>query len=168
VVIAQHMPQGFTARFAERLARTTGFDVAEATGREVLRPGMIRIAPGDRHLRVARKGDRLICQIGDDAPVGSHRPSIDVLFASVAAALGKRAVGMILTGMGSDGAKGLMMMRTAGAHTLGEAESSCTVYGMPKAAMRLGAVAEEREIDGLAECLRGWLAADCAVPETTR
>ena len=168
VVIAQHMPPGFTARFAERLARTTGLDVAEATDREVLRRGMIRIAPGDRHLRVARKGDRLTCRLGDDAPVASHRPSIDVLFASVATALGKQAVGMILTGMGSDGAKGLMMMRAAGAHTLGEAESSCTIYGMPKAAMRLGAVAEERGIDGLAERLRGQFAGDRTVPELMR
>ena len=168
LVIAQHMPQGFTARFAERLARTTGLDVTEATDREVLHRGMIRISPGDRHLRVARKGDRLICRLGDDAPVGGHRPSVDVLFASVATALGKRAVGMILTGMGSDGAKGLMMMRTAGAHTLGEAENSCTVYGMPKAAMRLGAVAEEWGIDGLAECLRGPFAGHRAVPELMR
>ncbi len=168
VVIAQHMPPGFTARFAERLARTTGLDVAEATDREVLRRGMIRMAPGDRHLRVARHGDRLTCRLGDDAPVASHRPSIDVLFASVATALGKQAVGMILTGMGSDGAKGLMMMRAAGAHTLGEAESSCTIYGMPKAAIRLGAVAEERGIDGLAERLRGQFAGDRTVPELMR
>jgi two-component system chemotaxis response regulator CheB len=168
LVIAQHMPQGFTARFAQRLARTTGLDVAEATDREVLHRGMIRMAPGDRHLRVDRKDGRLICRLGDDAPVGSHRPSVDVLFASVATALGKRAIGVILTGMGSDGAKGLLRMRAAGAHTMGEAERSCTVYGMPKAAMRLGAVAEELEIDGLAERLRGQLAADCAAPETTK
>jgi two-component system chemotaxis response regulator CheB len=168
LVIAQHMPQGFTARFAERLARTTGLDVAEATDREVLRRGMVRIAPGDRHLRVARKSDRLICRLGDDAPVGRHRPSVDVLFTSVATALGKRAVGVILTGMGSDGAKGLLRMRAAGAHTLGEAESSCTVYGMPKAAMRLGAVAEELEIDGLAERLRSPFAGGRTVPELMR
>ncbi|MEE8454589.1 MAG: chemotaxis-specific protein-glutamate methyltransferase CheB [Limibaculum sp.] len=168
LVIAQHMPQGFTARLAERLARTTGLDVAEAADRESLHHGMIRISPGDQHLRVARKDNRLICRLGDDIPVGGHRPSVDVLFASVATALGKRAVGMILTGMGSDGAKGLMMMRTAGAHTLGEAESSCTVYGMPKAAMRLGAVAEEWGIDGLAECLRGPFAGHRTVPELMR
>jgi len=168
VVIAQHMPPGFTARFAERLARTTGLDVAEATDREVLAHGMIRIAPGDRHLRVADHGGRLICRLGVDAPVGGHRPSVDVLFASVAAALGKRAIGVILTGMGRDGAEGLLRMRTAGAHTMGEAEISCTIYGMPKAAMRLGAVAEELEIDCLVERLRGQLVADCAAPETTR
>jgi len=167
MVIAQHMPQGFTTRFAERLARTTGLDVAEATDREVLHRGMIRMAPGDRHLRVARTGDRLICRLGDDAPVASHRPSVDVLFASVATALGKRATGVILTGMGRDGAKGLMMMRGTGAHTMGEAERSCTIYGMPKAAMQLGAVAEELEIDGLAERLLVQFVADRAAPETT-
>ena len=87
--------------------------------------------------------------------------------ASVAAVLRKRALGVILTGMGSDGAKGLMLMRSAGAHTLGEAEKSCTIYGMPKAAMRLGAVAEELDVDGLAERLRGLCAGDHTVPETT-
>ncbi len=168
LVIAQHMPPGFTARFAERLARTTGLDVAEAADREVLHRGMIRMAPGDRHLRVARHGGRLICRLGDDPPIGSHRPSVDVLFTSVATALGKRAIGVILTGMGSDGAKGLSMMRAAGAHTLGEAESSCTIYGMPKAAMRLGAVAEELEIGGLAAHLRGRLDSARAAPGATR
>ncbi|MHA1529218.1 MAG: chemotaxis-specific protein-glutamate methyltransferase CheB [Alphaproteobacteria bacterium] len=164
VVIAQHMPPGFTARLAERLARATGLDVAEASDREVLERGTIRIAPGDRHLRVARHRGRLICRLGDDPPVGNHRPSIDVLFTSVAAALGKRAAGVILTGMGSDGAKGLARMRLAGAHTFGEAEKSCTVYGMPKAAMRLGAVAEEHGIDGLAERLLGQPASAQADP----
>ncbi len=168
LVIAQHMPPGFTARFAERLAQATGFDVAEAADREVLHPGMIRMAPGDRHLRVARHGGRLICRLGDDPPIGSHRPSVDVLFTSVATALGKRAIGVILTGLGSDGAKGLSMMRAAGAHTLGEAESSCTIYGMPKAAMRLGAVAEELEIGGLAAHLRGQFDSARAAPGATR
>jgi two-component system chemotaxis response regulator CheB len=168
VVIVQHMPPGFTARFAERLARTTGLDVAEAADREVLASGMIRIAPGDRHLRVVRHGGRLICRLGDDPAVGGHRPSVDVLFTSVAAALGKRAAGVILTGMGSDGAKGLLEMRAAGAHTFGEAKRSCTVYGMPKAAMQLGAVAEEQRIDGLAERLLVRPAGARAAPGATR
>ena len=168
IVIAQHMPQGFTARFAERLARSTGLDVAEASDREVLLSGMIRIAPGDRHLRVARQGDRMICRLGEDGPVSGHRPSVDVLFASVATALRERAVGVILTGLGSDGAKGLMMMHAAGAHTLGEAESSCTVYGMPKAAMHMGAVAEELKIGDLAERLHGQFTGARADPENTR
>jgi two-component system chemotaxis response regulator CheB len=168
VVIVQHMPPGFTARFAERLARATGLDVAEASDREALASGMIRIAPGDRHLRVVRHGGRLICRLGDDPPVGSHRPSVDVLFTSVAAVLGKRAAGVILTGMGCDGAKGLLEMRAAGAHTFGEAKRSCTVYGMPKAAMRLGAVAEERKIEGLAERLLGQSAGTRAAPGAAR
>jgi two-component system chemotaxis response regulator CheB len=168
VVIVQHMPRGFTARFAKRLARATGLDVAEAADREVLASGMIRIAPGDRHLRVARHAGRLICRLGDDPAVGGHRPSVDVLFTSVAAALGRRAAGVILTGMGSDGAMGLLEMRAAGAHTFGEAERSCTVYGMPKAAMRLGAVAEEQRIDGLAERLLGQPTSTGAAPGATR
>ncbi len=168
VVIAQHMPPGFTARFANRLARATGLDIAEAADREVLRSGMIRIAPGGRHLRVAREGGGLTCLLGDDPAGGSHRPSVDVLFASVAAALGKRAVGVILTGMGSDGAEGLLRMRATGAHTMGEAEASCTVYGMSKAAMRLGAVVEELAIDDLAERLLGHLDSDHAVPGAPR
>jgi two-component system chemotaxis response regulator CheB len=168
VVIVQHMPRGFTARFAERLARSTGLDVAEAADREVLASGKIRIAPGDLHLRVVRRGGRLICRLGDDAPVASHRPSVDVLFASVAAALGERAAGVILTGMGSDGARGLLEMRAAGAHTFGEAERSCIVYGMPRAAMRLGAVAEEQRIDALAQRLLGPPASPHAAPGATR
>jgi two-component system chemotaxis response regulator CheB len=168
MVIVQHMPMGFTARFAERLARTTGLDVAEAVDREILQRGMIRIAPGDRHLRVARQGERLVCQVSDDPLVGGHRPSVDVLFSSVAAILRQRALGVILTGMGSDGAKGLMQMRAAGAHTLGEAETSCTIYGMPKAAMRLGAVAEELDVDSLSERLRSFCAGNCSHPETMR
>lgn len=154
VVIAQHMPPEFTARFASRLQRLTGLDVAEARDREPLAPGSIRIAPGGSHLRVARTGGRLVCRLGEEPPVGGHRPSIDVLFDSVSESVAGRALGLILTGMGSDGAAGLQRMRAAGADTLGEAEASCVVYGMPKAAMRLGAVAEELEIDQLAARLR--------------
>ena len=168
LVIAQHMPQGFTARFAERLARATGLDTAEAAEGDVLGRGMIRIAPGGRHLRVARHGGRLVCRVGDDPAVGGHRPSIDLLFASVAEVLGKRAAGVILTGMGSDGAEGLLRMRDAGAHTMGEAEGSCTVYGMPKAALRLGAVTEEMEIDDLAERLLGEFANSPTATRATR
>ncbi len=168
MVIAMHMPPGFTTRLAERLARTIGLDVAEAADHEALKSGMIRIAPGDRHLRIVRRGDRLTCRLGDDPAVGGHRPSVDELFASVAAALGNRAAGVILTGMGSDGAKGLLQMRAAGALTFGEAERSCTVYGMPKAAMRLGAVVEERDINGLAERLLGQPAGPRAAPGANR
>ena len=168
LVIAQHMPAGFTARFAERLARATGLDVAEAAEGDVLGRGNIRIAPGDRHLRIARRGGRLICRLCDDPAVGGHRPSIDLMFASVAEVLGRRAAGLILTGMGSDGAEGLLRMRAAGAHTMGEAEASCTVYGMPKAAMRLGAVAEEMQIDDLAERLHGEFAGAHATTRATR
>jgi len=134
--------------------------VTEAKDREPLCPGIIRIAPGGHHLRLARSGAQLVCRLGDEPPVGGHRPSIDVLFDSVAEAVGERALGLILTGMGSDGAAGLRHMRDAGADTLGEAERSCVVYGMPKAAMSLGAVAEELAIDKLALRLRSQFGGD--------
>ena len=150
MVISQHMPANFTARFAERLARTTGRDVAEAKDGEFLESGMIRLAPGGQHLRVARSTGRLISRLADDPPIGNHRPSVTALFSSVARECGKRSIGLILTGMGSDGAEGLQEMRKVGAKTCGEAEVSCTVYGMPKAAKQIGAVMHELPIDELA------------------
>ena len=98
-----------------------------------------------------------MCQTGDDAQINNHRPSVDALFSSVANACGKRAVGVILTGMGRDGAQGVLQMRTAGSRTFGEAESSCTVYGMPKAARQIGAVLDELAIDDLAMQLAGCI-----------
>jgi two-component system chemotaxis response regulator CheB len=154
MVITQHMPPMFTARFAERLASATGIDTAEASQGEVLQRGRIRIAPGDQHLRILRRSGRLVCALDGDPPVSGHRPSVDVLFESVASASESRAVGIILTGMGRDGATGLLSMRRAGALTLGEAEASCVVYGMPKAAMQAGAVSRELEIDQIAARLR--------------
>jgi two-component system chemotaxis response regulator CheB len=168
IAVAQHMPHVFTARFAERLARTNGLDVAEAADGEVLGQGMIRVAPGEQHLRVVRSGDHVIAQLGDDPPVNGHRPSVDVLFSSAAVHLGARAIGVVLTGMGSDGAKGLMEMRKAGAQTFGEAEESCTIYGMPKAAKLMGAVGDELEIDCLAARLRDLIAGKACAHETTQ
>ncbi len=158
IVITQHMPPYFTARFAERLAAATGIDSAEAAHGEVLERGRIRIAPGDQHLRILRRAGRLVCALSSDPPAGGHRPSVDLLFDSVASAAEGRAVGIILTGMGKDGATGLLRMRDAGAFTVGEAEHSCVVYGMPKAAMQAGAVCQEMEIDQIAERLRCSLA----------
>jgi len=166
VLIAQHMPQSFTARFAARLARTTGLDVAEASDREVLAAGMVRIAPGDRHLRVTRRGDRLVTAVSGEPPAGGCRPSIDLLFASVAEVSGARAAGAILTGMGRDGAEGLARMRAAGAYTLGEAAESCVVYGMPRVAMELGAVTEELAIDRLAQRLVDIVTGGGTPPDT--
>lgn len=150
VVITQHMPEGYTDRFARRLCDKLGRDVAEARDSEPLSTGMVRIAPGNRHLEVQAGGRRLLTRLGDSVPVSGHCPSVDVLFGSVARAAGPSAVGVILTGMGRDGAAGLRAMRGAGAATLGQSERTCVVYGMPRAARELGAVEEEHDLDRLA------------------
>lgn len=149
LVVTQHMPVGYTARFARRLAERLGRDVAEARDGEAIVPGMIRIAPGDRHLEVLSDGGRLRTRLSDADPVSGHRPSVDVLFASVARAVGPAAVGVILTGMGRDGAAGLRAMRAAGAACLGQSERTCVVYGMPRAAREFGAVEEELDLERL-------------------
>ncbi len=151
ILVTQHMPAGFTSSFARRLDQQCAMTVVEATdGRRVL-PGHVYIAPGARHLELRRTGAHYQCVLHDGPPVSGHRPSVDVLFRSVAAAAGAKSVGMILTGMGRDGAAGLLQMRQAGARTFGQSEASCLIYGMPKAAMQAGAVETEMPLDRLAE-----------------
>ncbi len=149
VVITQHMPPEFTTRLAARLDSVLPHTVAEARDGEALAPGNIRIAPGIQHLKIERRGNELVTRLDPSAPVSGHRPSVDVMFSSVAAAAGPRAVGVILTGMGRDGADGMLAMRRAGAHCIGQSEQSCVVYGMPRAARELGAVHEEQDIEAL-------------------
>ncbi|MCI4663434.1 MAG: chemotaxis response regulator protein-glutamate methylesterase [Neomegalonema sp.] len=149
VVAVVHMPENYTGRFAARLASQTGHDVAEAREGEKLRPGAIRIAPGSHHLEVAKAGTEYVTKLSMSDPVSGHRPSVDVCFRSVAAAAGGQGLGVILTGMGRDGASGLLQMRQAGALCLGESEKSCVVYGMPKAARDAGAVNEEHHLEKL-------------------
>jgi two-component system chemotaxis response regulator CheB len=150
ILITQHMPPGFTSSFARRLDAQCDVTVLEATdGRRIL-PGHVYIAPGARHLELARSGAHYECRLHDGPPVSGHRPSVDVLFRSVAVAAGSSAVGMILTGMGRDGADGLLAMRRAGARTYGQSETSCLIYGMPKAAIVAGAVETELPLDRLA------------------
>ncbi|MFT4792507.1 MAG: two-component system chemotaxis response regulator CheB [Paracoccaceae bacterium] len=149
IVITQHMPANYTARFASRLGEQLGRDVCEARDGEAIGPGSIRIAPGDLHLEVSRAGRQVLCSLSDGPAVSGHRPSVDMLFHSVAKAFGASAVGAILTGMGRDGAIGMREMRRAGAHCLGQGPESCVVYGMPKAAMEIGALDETRELDAL-------------------
>ena len=139
-LVTQHMPAQFTATFAPRLNSFSKALVSEARHGERVLPGHIYIAPGDRHLRLGRSGANYICCLDDSPPVSGHRPSVDVLFSSVAEVAGNRGVGAILTGMGRDGADGLLEMRGAGARTLGQDEASSVVYGMPKAAQEIGAV----------------------------
>jgi two-component system chemotaxis response regulator CheB len=142
VLIAQHMPPGFTRSFAQRLDGLCRIHVKEAEHGERVLPGYAYIAPGGYHLSLGRSGANYVAHLDQEPPVNRHRPSIDVLFDSVAKHAGKNAIGMILTGMGKDGAEGLLRMKQAGAHTLAQDEASCVVYGMPREAVALGAVDE--------------------------
>ncbi|MGQ9524031.1 MAG: protein-glutamate methylesterase/protein-glutamine glutaminase [Armatimonadota bacterium] len=138
-VIVQHMPEGFTAAFARRLNDVCTMDVREARDEDPVVPGVALVAPGNRHLVLKRSGARYYVQVKDGPAVHFQRPSVDVLFHSVATAAGRNAVGVLLTGMGADGAKGLQAMRENGARTLAQDEATCVVYGMPKEAVRIGA-----------------------------
>lgn len=152
-VIAQHMPASFTKSFAHRLDRVCPAKVQEASTGSKLTPGHIFLAPGGTlHLEVSGAGD-LHCRLRPGDRVNGHCPSVDVLFESVARACGAHAVGLILTGMGRDGASGLLSMRKAGARTFGQNESSCIVYGMPKAAFDIGAVEKQLPLDRLAAAI---------------
>jgi two-component system, chemotaxis family, protein-glutamate methylesterase/glutaminase len=139
MVIVQHMPREFTRRFAERCNVQTAVRVKEAEAGDEIVPGLALIAPGGLHLRVRRSGRRYEVALDEQPPVNRHRPSVDVLFETVAQAAGPRAVGVLLTGMGSDGARGLLAMRRAGARTIAQDEKSCVVFGMPREAIGLGA-----------------------------
>jgi two-component system chemotaxis response regulator CheB len=142
ILIAQHMPAGFTNSFAQRLNGLCRIKVSEAVHGERVLPGHAYIAPGGFHLSLTRSGANYVAQVDQAPPVNRHRPSVDVLFDSAARHAGKNAIGVILTGMGRDGAEGLMRMRQAGAHTFAQDEASCVVFGMPREAIALGAVNE--------------------------
>ena len=161
-VIVQHMPEGFTRSFAQRLDGCCAMEVREATDGDVLSRGMALIAPGNRHMIVQRSGAQLLVRLKDGPPVYHQRPSVDVLFQSVARTAGRNAVGVILTGMGSDGAKGLRMMRDAGAWTIAQDEESCVVFGMPKEAIDLGAVCEVRSLSHIAPAAMNALTSEDA------
>jgi two-component system, chemotaxis family, protein-glutamate methylesterase/glutaminase len=149
-VITQHMPASFTASFAARLDKICAPVVREAKDGDPVEPGRVYIAPGgETHLTI-RGLSRRTCRLTMSDPVNGHRPSVDVLFGSVAETAGAAAVGVILTGMGRDGAKGLLAMKQAGAMTIGQNESSCVVYGMPKAAFELGAVDQQLPLSAIA------------------
>jgi two-component system chemotaxis response regulator CheB len=153
ILITQHMPPGFTASFARRLNDICRMSVCEAGSGQRVLPGHVYIANGSRHLELGRTGAQYFCRLHDGPPVSGHRPSVDVLFRSVAAAAGGNALGIILTGMGRDGAAGLLEMRRAGARTLGESEASCLIYGMSKVAQEIGAVEAELPLDRLAAAI---------------
>jgi two-component system chemotaxis response regulator CheB len=159
VAVVQHMPAGFTASFARRLDQTCRIEVREAVDRDRLVAGRCLIAPGNRHLVLHRSGAQYVVEVRDGPLVSRHRPSADVLFRSAARAAGPNALGVIMTGMGDDGAKGLLEMRQAGAATLGQDEATCVVYGMPKEAARLGATAAEVPLHRIAAEIMRFAAA---------
>lgn len=138
ILIVQHMPVGFTKEFAESLAKICRFEVQEASDRDLIKPGRILIAPGDSHMAVESKPLSKVVRLADSPPVNGHRPSVDVLFASVARAYGNRCMAVIMTGMGRDGAAELGTIHRHGGVTVAQDESSCVVYGMPKAAVESG------------------------------
>jgi two-component system chemotaxis response regulator CheB len=157
VLIAQHMPAGFTARFAARLDELTDLTVVEAGDRMVLESGHAYVARGDHHLRLERSSGQLKCRLSQDGPASGHRPSVDVLFESVARTVGPLAVGAILTGMGRDGALGIKAMRDAGAYTVGQSQSSALVYGMPRVAFEEGGVVDQAPLEMVASRLAAAL-----------
>ena len=159
MVIVQHMPPGFTAAFARQLDRTCRVRVAEASDGAHLEPGLALVAPGGRHLRVGRRAGALVGEVDDGPLVSRHRPSVDVLFRSVAHVAGADAVGVLLTGMGDDGADGLREMKRAGAHTIAQNEATSVVFGMPREAIVRGAVDEVAPLSRIAAAILDRVAA---------
>lgn len=154
IVVVQHMPEKFTKAFADRLNGLAKLYVKEAEhGDKVLR-GMALIAPGDRHMILRADAGGYFVEINDGPPVNRHRPSVDVLFRSVAQVAGKNALGILLTGMGADGAQGLLEMKETGAHTIAQDEKSCTVFGMPREAIKLGAAIEVKNLQQITTYIR--------------
>lgn len=150
ILVVQHMPETFTGAFAKRLNSLVRPQVIEAQGGERVEAGKVYIAPGHSHLRIKKAVAGFVTELLQTPPVNRHRPSVDVLFDSAAELVGKSAVGVILTGMGKDGAQGLLRMRQAGARTFGQDEESCVVYGMPREAFLIGAVGEQLALEDIA------------------
>jgi two-component system chemotaxis response regulator CheB len=159
VLVVQHMPAMFTRAFAARLDKLAAVRIKEAVDGDRLTPGQVFIAPGDQHLTVHRQGAVFRARLSNEAAVNRHRPSVDVLFRSAAAAVGERGIAGLLTGMGTDGAAGLLAMRQAGARTFAQAAETCVVPGMPGAAVAMGAAERVLGLDRIAEALMVWATA---------
>lgn len=153
IVMTQHMPPGFTRTFAERLNKTTRLHVVEAKGGERILPGHAFLAPGGHHMIVVRSGADYVVKLSDAEPVHRHRPAVDVMMESVAMAGGKNVLGVLLTGMGKDGAKGMLDIRNQGGYTFAQDEASCVVYGMPKEAVAAGGVDQTVALDAMGAAL---------------
>jgi two-component system chemotaxis response regulator CheB len=154
VVIAQHIPAAFSGAFTQRMNSVSAMSVCEPQDGQQIVPGHVYIAPGDRHLMIDRDGARYLCRLSSGPPVNRHRPSVDVLFRSMAQNVGRNAVGAILTGMGDDGARGMKEMHDAGAPTVAQDEASSVVWGMPGAAVKHGGVDEVLPLERIAEAVR--------------
>lgn len=150
IAVVQHMPEKFTAAFAKRLDGLSALSIKEAEDGDLVLPGKVLIAPGNRHMLLERNGQHYRVVIKDGPPVSRHRPSVDVLFRSAAQMAGPNAVGILLTGMGDDGARGLLEMKTAGAPTVAQNEETCIVFGMPKEAIQRGAADKILALDRIA------------------
>jgi len=157
IVIVQHIPPKFSRMFAERMNASTDLEVKEAETGDYVEKGRVLIAPGDQHLIIKKAGDKYRVECFEADKVNGHCPSVDILFESVAKEAGKNAIGVILTGMGYDGAKGLMAMRRKGARTIGQDEKSSVVYGMPKVAFNIGAVEKQVSLEYIANTLHSML-----------
>ena len=153
-LIVQHMPASFTKPFAERLNGICEVDVKEAEHGEIAHPGIVYIAPGGIHMNVRQRGSQITIELNPEPANTIHKPSVDVMFQSVAENCTRQVLAMILTGMGSDGAKGMEMLKGKGAHTMAEAEETCVVYGMPRAAFDRGCVDQVAPIQDMAGILR--------------
>lgn len=153
IVVTQHMPEGFTKMYAERLNRICKMEVREAKSGDQIRPGLVLLAPGGKQMRVVRLGAgyAVNCVVGEK--VSGHMPSVDVLFDSVSSVVRDKAIGIILTGMGADGAMGLLRMRKNGAYTIGQDKESCVVYGMPMEAYKIGAVTKQAALQDIPQLL---------------
>lgn len=160
ILITQHMPAGFTKSFADRLNSLCKISVKEAADGERILPGHAYIAPGDKHLLLGRSGANYVARLSDDEPVNRHKPSVDVLFDSAAANAGKNAIGVILTGMGKDGAAGMVRMKSSGAYNFAQNEESCVVYGMPREAVAQGGVHEVAHLKDLPKLVINYLTAN--------
>jgi two-component system chemotaxis response regulator CheB len=160
VMITQHMPPGFTKSYATRLNGLSRIRVAEATDGERVLPGHAYIAPGGMHMSVERSGANYIVRVQDGEPVNRHKPSVEVLFESAARVVGRNALGVMLTGMGGDGAKAMRSMRDAGSWNVAQDEASCVVFGMPREAIAHGATQEVLPLTQIAPRLVEWLRAN--------
>jgi len=154
ILITQHIPKAFSASFARRMNECCAMTVSEAEDGQHVLAGHVYIAPGDRHLYLVRDGARYVCRLDDGEPVNRHKPSVDVLFSSVAKSAGENAIGVLLTGMGKDGARGLAEMRAAGSRTVAQDEATSVVWGMPGEAVSIGAVEEIVPIEDISECIQ--------------